>query len=103
MDPRIAKRLILPATLVVTTFISASSCKNYQEYCVDIENMSDCDTAEGCGWNEQFNTCANICHEVQTQADCEALERCEWSEGYGTEGDSGTDTGGGESCHEPFT
>ncbi|PRQ09080.1 hypothetical protein [Enhygromyxa salina] len=99
MDTRATKRLLLPATLAITTFISASSCKNFEEYCVDIETEAKC--KDGCGWNEATGTCHNTCHEIPDQADCEALERCEWSEGL-DETDTG-ETGGGESCHEPFT
>jgi uncharacterized protein YgiB involved in biofilm formation len=98
VDTRAAKRLILPATLAVATFVSANSCKRYEEYCPDIENMADCDAEDGCGWSEALDECVNTCSEIQTQADCEAVDRCEWSESI-NEGD----TGASESCHEPFT
>jgi hypothetical protein len=104
VDTRTVKRLVLPATLVVTAFISASSCKGFQEetYCIDIENQADCDDAEGCGWSEDLDECTNICGEIDNQADCEALDRCDWSEGLDDDG-TDSETGGGESCHEPFS
>lgn len=98
MHTRTAKRLILPATLAITTFISANSCKHDEEYCADIEDMADCDAEDGCGWSVPLVECVNTCSEFQMQDECEAVERCEWSEDI-SEGD----TGATESCHEPFT
>jgi hypothetical protein len=113
---RTAKRLVLPAALVVTTFVSASSCKydpSREEYCVDIENRTDCDSVEGCGWSDEYDECVNTCFLEQTQAECEAIDRCFWeAEGGGSEmggsemGGSetgGSETGGDGSCHEPFS
>ncbi len=103
MDPRIVKRLVLPAALVVTTFVSANACKydpSAEEYCIDIETKSDCNSAAGCGWSDQDGLCLNICDQIETQMECEAIDRCVWD----LEGDTGgTDTGGGGACHEPFT
>jgi hypothetical protein len=108
MDSRTVKRLVLPAALVVTTFVSANSCKHEPDYCVDIENQADCDSAEGCGWSTEYDVCNNTCYLVETQAECDALDRCEWypdgapSESGGTE-TGGTETGGDGGCGEPFS
>jgi hypothetical protein len=106
MDPRTAKRLVLPAVLVVTTFVSASSCKydpSREEYCADIESQADCDSVDGCGWNIEFGSCNNTCYLNEAQAECEAIDRCVWfPEGGGTE-TGGTETGGDGSCEEPFS
>ena len=99
MKPK-ALGLVLPAALVVTTFSLAASCQHTQEYCVDIDKKSVCDSAEGCAWNDAEGLCENVCDEITDQAACEDIKRCEWSPPI--EGD--TDTSGNEAtCHEPFT
>jgi hypothetical protein len=108
MDPRTAKRLVLPAALAVTTYVSATSCKydpSKEEYCEDIVSRSDCESVEGCGWSEDYDECVNTCFMIQTQAECEAIDRCFWeAEGGGSGSETGeTETGGGGSCHEPFS
>jgi hypothetical protein len=108
VNSRTVKRLILPAALVVTTFVSAGSCKHQPDYCVDIENQADCDSADGCAWSTEDDVCINTCHLNETQAECEAIDRCEWyPEGAPSES-GGTDTGGTETgdeggCGEPFS
>lgn len=110
MHPLTAKRLVLPAALLVTTFVSASSCKydpSREEYCADIESQADCDSVDGCGWSTEYDECINTCYLNETQAECEAIDRCVWFPGGGgSETGSetgGTETGGGGSCEEPFT
>jgi hypothetical protein len=106
MDSRTAKRLVLPAALVVTTYVSASSCKydpSKEEYCGDIESRADCDSVDGCGWSDEFDECVNTCFLIQTQEECEAIERCFWDVDGGGSETGGTETGGGGSCHEPFS
>jgi hypothetical protein len=104
MTPRTAKRLVLPAALFVTTFVSASSCTNLnKEDCADIEKQSDCDSQDGCGWNTEFGWCSSTCHLEQTQAECEAIDRCVWFAGGSGTDTGGTETGGGGSCEPPFT
>jgi hypothetical protein len=107
MDSRTVKRLVLPAALVVTTFVSANSCKHRHEYCADIENQADCDSVDYCGWNAEYGVCSNTCYLNETQAECEAIDSCEWfAEGGGSGGGTetgGTETGGGGSCEEPFS
>jgi hypothetical protein len=109
MDPRtnkLAPRLVLPAVLIVTTFVSAGSCKydpSREEYCADIETQADCDSVAGCGWSTEYDECTNTCYLNETQAECEAIDRCVWfPEGGGSE-TGGTETGGGGSCEEPFS
>lgn len=110
MDPRTPRRLVLPAVLVVTTFVSAGSCKydpSREEYCADIESQADCDSVAGCGWSIEYGVCNNTCYLNETQAECEAIDRCVWfSEGGGSGMGSetgGTETGGSGSCEEPFS
>jgi hypothetical protein len=91
--------------LVVTTFVSAGSCKydpSKEDYCEDIEHQADCDSVAGCGWSTQYDECLNTCFMIETQAECEAIDRCEWELGGNSE-TGGTETGGGGSCHEPFS
>ena len=99
MNPK-ALQLVLPATLVVTTFAVAAACNRVEEYCVDIEKKSVCDAEPDCRWNDQYSECMNICNEITDQAQCEELDRCEW----GPPIDGGGDTDGVEfTCHAPFT
>ena len=104
-----AKRLVLPATLAVSTFVSANACNgplSEPDYCVDIEAESKCNAAEGCQWSDEFEHCINICSEIETQEECEALSRCVWYPDGDPFGDSGgSDTGGANdpACGEPFT
>lgn len=95
------RRLILPATLAVTTLAVATllACPNpnNESYCGDIEKKERCEKADHCGWDEESGFCVNTCHEITDMAACEAIEFCEWSL-YG--GSAETDTGGAESCQE---
>jgi hypothetical protein len=105
---RTVKQLVLPVTLVVTTFVSANSCKSdpsREEYCADIEGQADCDSVEGCGWNTEYGTCDSTCYLNETQAECEAIDRCEWYPDGGGSGaeTGGTETAGGGSCEPPFS
>jgi hypothetical protein len=110
MDPRTAKRLVLPAVLIVTTYVSATSCKydpSREEHCADIEGQADCDSVEGCAWDTEFGSCSETCHLNETQAECEAIDRCVWypDGGPGSAGTEtgGTETGGAASCEPPFS
>lgn len=107
MHSRTAKRLVLPAALVVTTFVvSASSCKydpSREEYCADVESQADCDSVAGCGWSTEFDECINTCYLNETQAECEAIDRCVWFPDGGGSETGGTETGGVGSCEEPFS
>jgi hypothetical protein len=99
-------RLVLPAALLVTTFVSASSCKydpSREEYCGDIEEQADCESVAGCGWSTEYDECINTCHLNESQADCEAIDRCVWEAETGGGETGGTETGGDGQCHEPFT
>ncbi|MEZ4385466.1 MAG: hypothetical protein R3A79_29340 [Nannocystaceae bacterium] len=91
-------RLVLPATLAVTTFAAGTSCNSVPEYCVDIEEREVCDAQAGCGWDQEHDLCTNVCDEIEDEAECEAIERCEWSPPF----DSAT-AGEEASCHEPYT
>lgn len=106
MVSRTANRLVLPAALVVTTFVSASSCKydpSREDYCGDIEKQADCDSVDGCGWNMEFGFCSDTCHLNETQAECEAIDRCVWFPDGAGSGTGGTETGGVGSCEPPFS
>ena len=91
--------LALPATLAVTTFALTNGCNDpSSEYCEDIGKVSVCESEAGCAWTEELGGyCQNVCHEITKQSECEAVDRCVWD----LEG--GTETGGGGSCHQPFT
>lgn len=97
MDSRTARRLILPATLAVTTFIAANACQREPEFCVDIESQKTCESAEGCAWLEDAGLCENACGEIQTEEACEATERCAWY----PDGQSSTGTGTGTGGEDP--
>lgn len=106
MDSRTVKRLVLPAALVVSTYVSAASCNGREQYCEDIALRKNCESTEGCGWSEDYNECVNTCFLFQTQSECEAVERCFWEAdgGSGPESETGgTETGEGGSCHAPFS
>jgi hypothetical protein len=95
-------KFALPATLVVSTFVSASACRDEHVYCVDIEKQKKCESEPSCRWIAEDGICENICYTLESQSDCEAVEGCFW------EGSGGSETGetGGEpagTCHEPFT
>lgn len=102
-DPRVDSttifKLVLPAALAVTTFALGSACRDEQEYCVDIESKSKCESAAGCAWDSDTGLCQNICSEIEDEMECKAIERCEWS----ASGESGESDTGGAGCHEPFT
>jgi hypothetical protein len=110
MTSRTAKRLVLPAVLVVSTFVSATSCNDpsKEEHCADIEKQSVCESAEGCGWDMEHGWCHSTCDLYETQAECDAIDRCQWfsynggSETGGSE-TGGTETGGDGSCEPPFS
>lgn len=110
MDPRF--KFALPATLAVTTFLSAckqtpsseetSSADSAEsgyipDYCIDIEDMAVCDSEPGCAWNQQDDYCENICYMIVDEAECTAIEKCTWY----TDGES--ETSGAGYCGEPFT
>ena len=103
MNLRTTRRLVLPASLAVTTLLLSCKDPSDEPYCSDIAKMSDCELAEHCGWDEQFGECVNTCYTHETQQECEAIAMCIW------EPDSGGDTGGSGTggpdgfCHEPFT
>lgn len=107
MDSRTAKRLVLPAALVVSTYVSATSCNfGPNRDCEDIAIRKKCDATEGCGWSEDFDECVSTCFTYQTQAECEAVERCFWEPGGGSGPESdtgGSETGEDGSCHAPFS
>jgi hypothetical protein len=111
MEPRAVPRLVLPAALLVTTFVSASSCKydpSREEYCADIERQADCDSVAGCGWSIEYGVCNDTCYLNETQAECEAIDRCVWypdggGSGPGESETGGTETGGDGSCEPPFS
>lgn len=100
-------RFALPAVLAVTTFSVAGACGddddhhadtgNMVEYCGDIETMATCESEAGCGWDAQYDDCVNTCYQIMDEQACSAIDRCVWDD-FG-----GETTGGGESCHEPFT
>jgi hypothetical protein len=102
-------KLALPATLLVTTFLSASACKDdpaegdsessESEYCGDIETMATCESEPGCGWSAQGNDCVNTCYLIEDEVECRSIERCEWNPLGGSE----TGDGGAGACEEPFT
>lgn len=95
-------KFALPATLVVSTFVSASACRDEHVYCGDIERQKKCDAEPSCEWVD--GECESICGTLENQGDCEAIEGCFWESGG-----SGGGTGEGEtgeaagSCHAPFT
>jgi hypothetical protein len=106
-------RFALPATLIVTTVLCASACKDQNstdgssdsghvpDYCIDIEMQAVCESEPGCAWDQQNGYCLNVCYMITDQAECEAIEKCEWyAEG---EEQSGTETGDSAYCDEPFT
>lgn len=113
---------VLPVTLAVSTFLSASACKDTPsaeasddsaestpDYCVDIESMASCDAALGCGWDQQLDVCINTCFMIDDEEECRAIDRCQWnplstdgSGSGGTDG-SGTEDDGPGACEEPFT
>lgn len=97
-----ARRLILPATLAVTTLATTAflAClnPNDESYCGDINKKERCERADHCGWDEEQGLCVNTCHENTDMAACEAIEFCEWRAGGGSgESESGGDE---ESCQE---
>ena len=102
-----ARRLVLPATLAVSTFVSAQACNGPlggPDYCIDINSTDKCNKAEGCRWNEMFSECQNICYEIETQEECEALSRCAWYPDGAFDSEADTGTGGDPAeCGEPFT
>ena len=69
------------------------------EYCGDIESMATCESAPGCGWDEQSDDCINICFMIVDEDECRSIERCEWNPLGGTD----TGEGGAGACEEPFT
>ncbi len=104
MDAR-ALKFALPAALAVTTFSVAGACgdnhsnndgHHVEEYCEDIGSMAACATEPGCGWDTQYDECVNTCYQITDEAQCAEIDRCVWDAGAET-------TGGGESCHQPFT
>ncbi|HVH97225.1 MAG TPA: hypothetical protein VM869_00880 [Enhygromyxa sp.] len=101
-----------PATLIVTTFLSATACKeddpssegddsseSTSQYCADIEDMATCDSEPGCGWDAQSDDCINTCFMIADEVECRSIERCEWNPLGGSE----TGDGGAGACEEPFT
>jgi hypothetical protein len=114
-------KFALPATLVVTTFLCASGCKEQSsdegsdnadnsdetygpipDYCIDIENMTVCESEPGCAWDPQNGYCQNVCFMIMDEAECVAIEKCEWYTGSESE-TGGSETGEGGYCDEPFT
>ena len=96
-------KLALPATLAVSTFVSASACRDDHVYCVDLEKQKKCEAQSHCEWDAQDGQCESVCYSAENQGDCEALDGCFWEQ-YGSsesgEGETGEPAG---SCHEPFT
>jgi hypothetical protein len=121
MPPRTSK-LILPAALVVTTFVMTGACTSDPEdgasdsqadapddssgdtaadttdggvtYCIELfDDMSACEAEADCVWSDEFNECVHICTLITTQVECEANDSCVW--------DPAGDNGG--YCYEPFT
>ena len=104
MDSRIFK-FALPATLAVSTFVSANACRN-ELHCVDIEKQKKCEAEESCRWNSEYGWCESLCGTLESQSECEAIENCFWEPGGGSGGESGESGETGEitgTCHEPFT
>lgn len=99
-------KFALPATLAVSTIVSANACRDEYEHCVDIQKEKRCEAQPSCEWDADDGLCDSICYSFENQGDCEAIEGCFW-EDYGGSGPG--DTGEGEtgepagSCHEPFT
>lgn len=98
-------KFALPTTLAVSTFVSASACRDEHTHCVDIEKQKKCEAQSNCEWDAEDGLCKSICGTLETQDDCEAIDGCFWEQ-YGgsetgtSEGETGEPAG---SCHEPFT
>jgi hypothetical protein len=95
MDSRVFK-FALPATLVVSTFVSASACKDEHVVCEDIERKKKCESESICEWDE--DACVSACYGIDNQEDCDAIG-CFWEAE-----EVGSETGGViGNCNEPFT
>jgi hypothetical protein len=95
MNSRVFK-FVLPATLVVSTFVSASACRDeHAIYCDDIGRQKKCESESVCLWNEANGSCGSVCPTLDNQEDCDAVG-CLWE----SEGETGGATG---FCSEPFT
>jgi hypothetical protein len=97
MDSRVFK-FALPATLVVSTFVSASACRDEHVYCGDIERKKKCESESICQWSEDNDACISACYDIDNQADCDAIG-CFWESEEGS-GETGGVIG---NCNEPFT
>jgi hypothetical protein len=96
MNSRVFK-FVLPATLVVSTFVSANACKDEHVYCDDIGRQKKCESESICQWNEADGSCGSACYALDNQEDCDAIG-CLW------ESEGGSETGGAVGfCSEPFT
>jgi hypothetical protein len=99
MDAKTIRRLVLPASLAVTTIVACRDPFN-APYCIDLESPDKCNKKDYCRYDEALGECVNICGEFDEQM-CLAVDACEWDPGTG-ESDTGG-TGGSTDCHEPFT
>lgn len=98
-------RFALPATLPVSSFISASACRDEHAHCVDIEKRNSCEAQSQCQSDAEEGICESICGTLAKRDECEAIDGCFWdryggSGGATDEGETGEPAG---SCHEPFT